>query len=190
MRQIQRDLHQQLRAESIATRERLAALLRPLNPAQLNEHPEPEGWSVGQVIEHVLVADELSRAPIPELLRKTRPDAGAPAREWKSSLLGGLIADALLKPKPARAPKRFRPGPTPRNGAVEALLTTELTFVQALDDAASYDWCAIRVPSGALPRWAPKLNLGDGLRIHVVHLTRHTRQIERLVGKLMGVGAR
>jgi hypothetical protein len=190
MRLIQRDLHQQLRAESIATRERLTALLRPLNPAHLNEHPEPKGWSIGQVIEHVLVADELSRAPVAELLRQARPDAGAPAREWKSSLLGGFIADALLNPKPARAAKVFQPGPTPRNGVVEALLANELRFLQALDDAASYDWRALRVRAAALPRWAPKLNLGDGFRIHVVHLTRHTGQIERLAGKLTGGGAR
>ena len=28
------------------------------------------------------------------------------------------------------------------------------------------------------------MNLGDGFRIHVVHLTRHTQQIERLVVNL------
>lgn len=38
---IQRDLHAQLRAEAIELRERLAGLVRPLNDAQLNEHPEP-----------------------------------------------------------------------------------------------------------------------------------------------------
>jgi hypothetical protein len=184
MRLPQRDLHQQLRAESISTRERLTALLRPLDPAQLNEHPEPDGWSVGQVLEHVLVADELSRAPVAALLRGSPRDAGAAAREWKSSFIGGLIAESLIKPKPLRGPKIFRPGPTPRNGVVEALLANELEFVQTMDDAASYDWRALRVPSAALPRWAPKLNLGDGFRIHVVHLTRHTRQVERLAGKL------
>jgi hypothetical protein len=28
------------------------------------------------------------------------------------------------------------------------------------------------------------MNLGDGFRIHVVHVTRHSRQIERLAGML------
>jgi hypothetical protein len=189
MRLLQRDLHQQLRAESIATRERLAAALRPLDPSQLNEHPEPEGWSVGQVLEHVLVADGLSRAPVAALLRGASRDAGAPAREWKSSFLGGMIAESLIKPKPLRGPKIFRPGPTPRNGVVEALLANELEFVQAMDDAASYDWRALRIASAALPRWAPKLNLGDGFRIHVVHLTRHARQVDRLVAKLAAARA-
>jgi hypothetical protein len=190
MRLIQRDLHQQLRAEAIATRERLVPLLRRLDASQINEHPEPQGWSVGQVIEHLLLADDLSRVRMTELLRSARPDAGAPAREWKSTILGGLVANALINPKPARGPKIFRPGPTPRNGVVETLLAGELEFVQAMDDAASYDWRALRVRSPAFPRWAPKFNLGDAFRVHVVHLTRHTKQIERVAGKLTASAAR
>lgn len=110
----QKDLYQQLRAEAIATRERIAGLVQPLDPSKLNEHPEPEGWSVAQVLEHLCVAD----------------------------------------------------------GRYEAM-----------DDAASCGWKAIRI-SPALPSWAPKMNLGDGFRIHIVHLTRHSHQIERLVAKL------
>lgn len=184
MRLIQRDLHGQLRAESIATRERLAAMVRPLDQAKVTEHPEPEGWSVGQVLEHLCVADELFDPLMETLLRNARQDAGAPAREWKSSFIGGRIAEALLAPKRLKGPKVFRPGPTPRNGIAEALLARELRFVKAMDDAASFDWKALRVRSPALPKWAPKMNLGDGFRIHVVHVTRHSRQVERLVGKL------
>ena len=184
MRLLQQDLHQQLRAESITTRERLAAMVRPLDAAKLNEHPEPEGWSVGQVLEHLCRADELYDEPFAALMRKARPDSGAPAREWKSSFIGGMIAGALLKPKRLKGPKVFRPGPTPRNGVVETLLARELKFVQAMDGAASFDWRALRIGSPALPSWAPKMNLGDGFRIHVVHVTRHLRQIERLIGKL------
>lgn len=184
MRMVQRELHQQLRAESVATREKIASLLRPLNPSQLNEHPEPSGWSVGQVLEHLCIADEVNDERFAALLRNSRQDAGAPAREWKSSLLGGLIAGSLLKPKALPAPKAFRPGPTPRNGVVEALLGREMTFVKAMDDTASFDWRALRIASPALPSWAPTMNLGDGFRIHVVHVTRHARQLERLAGML------
>ena len=184
MRLPQRDLHKQLRAESIETRERIAGLIRPLDSAQVNEHPEPTGWSVGQVLEHLCVADELFDAPYEALLRNARPDAGAPAREWKPSFIGGLIAKSLLASKPLKGPKVFRPGPTPRNGVVETLLAREQRFVQAMDDASSFDWVALRIRSPALPSWAPKMNLGDGFRIHVVHVTRHSRQIARLVGQL------
>lgn len=184
MRLIQRDLHQQLRAESIATRERIATMIRPLDAAKLNEHPETEGWSVGQVLEHLCRADELYDAPFAKMMRDARPDAGAPTREWKSSFIGGLIAGSLLGAKRLKGPKVFRPGPTPRNGIVEDLLGRELKFVKALDDTSSFDWRALRIGSPALPSWAPKMNLGDGFRIHVVHVTRHSKQIERLIGQL------
>jgi hypothetical protein len=180
----QRDLHQQLRAEVIATREQIAALVRPLNPAKINEHPEPEGWSVGQVLEHLCISDELAEPRVTALLRGARQDAGAPAREWKPSFLGKMIAGSLLKPKPLKGPKVFRPGPTPRNGVGEALLARELNFVKVMDDAATYDWRALRMHTPALPSWVPTINLGDGFRIHVVHLTRHSKQIDRLVAKL------
>ncbi|HEY5060082.1 MAG TPA: DinB family protein [Gemmatimonadaceae bacterium] len=184
MRLPQRDLHQQLRAEVIATREKIAVLVRPLNTAKINEHPEREGWSVGQVLEHLCISDELAEPRVTALLRVARQDAGAPAREWKPSFLGKMIAGSLLKPKPLKGPKVFRPGPTPRNGVGEALLARELNFVKVMDDAATYDWRALRMHTPALPSWAPSINLGDGFRIHVVHLTRHSKQIERLVAKL------
>lgn len=184
MRIPQRELHQQLRAEAISTRERIATLLRPLDPARINEHPEPNGWSIGQVCEHLIVADARYEQPFAELLRRSRPDAGAAAREWKPSFLGGMIAGSLLKPRKLKHPKVFEPGPTPRNGVVEALLAHETKFVQVMDDAAAYDWRALRIGSPALPSWAPKMNVGDGFRIHIVHLTRHSHQVERLVGLL------
>ncbi len=181
---LQRDLHAALRAEAIELRERLAGLVRPLNAAQLNEHPEPKGWSVAEVVEHLLVADERSSAPAMEVMRTARPDAGAPARAWKPSFLGGLIASSLEKPRKLSAPKVFLPGATARSAAVEALLARESAFVASMDNAASLDWRALRVRSGALPRWAPPMNLGDGFRIHVVHVRRHAGQIERVISKL------
>ncbi len=136
------------------------------------------------MLEHLCKADELYDAPYAAVLRVARQDAGAPAREWKSSFIGGMIASSLLKPKPLNAPKVFVPGPTPRSGVVETLLARELRFVDAMDAAASFDWPALRIGSPALPSWAPKMNLGDGFRIHVVHVTRHSRQVERLVAQL------
>src|SRR6476660_4255310 len=181
---IQRDLHEQLRAESAETRERLATLLRPLDAAKLNEHPEPKGWSIGEVLEHLLISDELYDAPMAKLLADSRPDAGAALREWKPSFLGKWIAESLIAPKKLKAPPAFKVRSAPRNGVVEAFLARELQFVQLMDDAVRFDWNALRIHSPALPRFTPKLNLGDAFRIHVVHVTRHAKQVERLAGKV------
>ena len=184
MRLKQRDLYQQLRSEAIETRGRIASMVRPLDPARLNEHPEPNGWSVGQVLEHLCVADGRYEDPLAHLLANAPKDKGAMDREWNSSFIGGMIAESLLKPRKLKHPKVFEPGPTPRNGVVEALIAKEMNFVATMDEAQQCDWRALRISSPALPSWAPKMNLGDGFRIHIVHLTRHSLQIERLIGKL------
>jgi hypothetical protein len=181
---LQRDLHQQLRAESVATRERIAAMVRPLDSSKLNEHPEPKGWSIAEVLEHLCIAEELYERSFPALLLRSRPDAGAALREWKPSFVGKLIANALLGETTRKAPKVFRPRGSPRAGVVEDFLARQMRFVQEMDDAVRYDWQALRIRSPALPAWAPKMNLGDRFRINVVHVTRHAKQIERLVGKV------
>lgn len=180
----QRDLHQQLRAQSLATRQRLADLVRPLDGSQLNEHPEPNSWSVGQVLEHLCVSDEQYDSAFAAVMRTARPDAGASAREWRPSFLGKLIAGMLDKPRAMKSPKLFQPGATVRNGVIDKLLSRESAFIQAMDGAASLDWRAVRIGSPALPSWAPTMNLGDAFRIHVLHVGRHTRQIERAIVKL------
>ena len=184
MQMIQRDLHAKLRTDAVELREQLAGLLRPLNDAQLAEHPEPGGWSVGEVIEHLIVSDERSAAPAIKAMKSARPDANAPLRTWKSSFLGGMIASSLENPKKLKSPKVFLPTKAARGGVVEQLLAREAEFVRVLDNAASLDWRAIRVRSGALPPFAPTMNLGDAFRIHVVHVRRHAGQIARLVSQL------
>ena len=181
----QRDLHTQLREQSEATRDHLTTVLRPLNSAQLNEHPEPKGWSVAEVIEHLCVTQESYEDQFNATLRAARPDAGAPAREWRPTFLGKLIAGSLEKPRPMKAPKVFQPSPTPRNGAPAALLAMETAFLKSLEDAASLDWNKVRMGTPVFPSWMPRLmNLGDAFKIHVVHVSRHARQISRLAGKL------
>ena len=181
---LQRDLHQQLRTESLATRQRLMDLVRPLDAAQLTEHPEPKGWSVAEVLEHLCVTHEVTSAAGSAAGQSARPDAGAPAREWRPSFLGKLIAGAMASPRKTKAPKAFRIGPTPRAAVLEKLHDYEVAFLQSMDDAASLDWRATKVALTALPFFAPRINFGDGFRIHVVHATRHTNQIERVISKL------
>ena len=181
----QRDLHTQLREQSEATRHQLTTILRPLNSAQLNEHPEAKGWSVAEVIEHLCMAEESYADRFKVIVRAARPDAGAPARVWHPTFLGKLIAGALENPKAQKAPKIFQPSNTPRNGAAEALLSMEHAFIKSLDDAASLDWNKVKIGSPVFPNWMPKLmNLGDVFRIHVLHVSRHALQIARLASKL------
>lgn len=184
MRIIQHKLYEQLRTEGQETRERITSIIKPLDAAKLNEHPEPNGWSVGQVLEHLCVVDELYEDSLKHILATAPKDPTAQLREWKSSFIGGMIAESMLKPKPLKRPGKFEPGSTPREGVVDVHLSRERDFLAAMDESTSFDWRALRVKSPALPSWAPSMNLGDGFRIHIVHLTRHSHQIERVASKL------
>lgn len=180
----QRELHEELRTQHVAIRKRIADLVRPIDAARLAQRTEPNGWSAAEVLEHLIISDQLYEAPLADLMRGARPDAGAPAREWKPSILGKFLAGALSRPMRIPAPKKFQPGPSPRNGVTDAFLARESAAAQLMDDAASLDWRALRIGSPALPAWGPKMNLGDVFAIKVVHLTRHATQIERVLSKL------
>jgi hypothetical protein len=177
----QHELHESLKSEALANRRRVAELARPLDPERLVRRPTPPGWSVGEVLEHLCIADELYHKPLTMLVATARPDAGAPAREWKPSFFGKLIAGALARPRRMKAPGRFKPGASPRNGVVEDFLTRDSRLIAMMDDAASLDWRALRMASPALPVPIIRLNLGDVFNIHVVHVRRHLRQMERVV---------
>jgi hypothetical protein len=185
MRLRQRELHDQLKSEALANHKRVADLARRLDPERLVRRPTPPGWSVGEVLEHLCVADELYRKPLTALINGARPDAGAPAREWRPSFFGKLLAGALERPAKMKAPGRFKPGQTPRNGVVEDFLARDTHVLTMMDDAASLDWRKLRMPTPALPVPIIWLNLGDVFRIHVVHVRRHLGQMERVV-KQMG----
>lgn len=181
---LQKELHDKCKADIESVRERLIRTVRPLSGAQLNERPEPNGWSVGEVLEHLCVSDELYIPKMTALIAGARRDAGAANREWKPSFLGRMIAGALEKPRKVRAMKVFQPGASPRNGVLESFLAIQLSVLRAMDDASGVDWRSLRLGSAALPSWAPTMNLGDAFRIHAVHSVRHAGQIERVAGAL------
>jgi hypothetical protein len=110
-------------------------------------------------------------------------DAAAAGREWAPSLIGGGIANSLQNPKPLTAAKRARPG-TPRGGVAEAFLESDARFADRLEDARRLDWNRIRFRPPVMPWFPLRMNLGDALRIHGVHVERHAGQIERTLAAL------
>ena len=178
---LQRDLQQALHGRTHALRDRIAGITRSLDAEQLRRRPRDGGWSVGHVLEHLCVTSELYEPPLRALLRGARPDAAAPLREWKSTLIGGFMARSFERPTRLPSPKSMAPAATPRGGVVEALLAHLDAQRRLIADASSHDWRRLRMASPAVPLPLKLFNLGDVFTILVVHAERHARQIERVV---------
>jgi uncharacterized membrane protein len=181
---LQRDLQQTLRTRTLATRDEVARIARPLDPERLHRRPPDSGWSVGQVLEHLCVSAEIYEAPLQALLRTARVDAAAPLREWKPTAFGRMLVGSLAAPRKLSTPKSMTPSLTPRAAVLEAFLGMHAALVTRIDHAATFDWRALRLSSPAVPRLLrplARLNLGDVFNVFVVHAERHARQIERVV---------
>jgi hypothetical protein len=179
---LQRDLQNEIQARTLALRDRVATLTRPLDPEQLVRRPADGGWSVGHVLEHLCVTSELYEPPIRALLRENRPDAAAALREWTPTLIGRLMVRRFEHPKRMSSPGRMTPALTPRGGVVERLLG-HLDLLQSLvADATGFDWRRLRVRSPVVPLL--RFNLGDAFLILVVHAERHAGQMERVANEL------
>ena len=179
----QRDLHARLGTEIRDNDARVAAAARTLDPERLARKPQPGAWSVGETLEHLLLMDELFLPVVMDKVRDARPDAAAPAREWRPSFIGKMIVSSLENPKPQVSPKIGRPG-TPRAGVVEKFLSQTTRYLATMDEAQSLDWRALRFAPPLAP-WLPlRFNIGDAFWLHAVHVRRHIGQMDRIVGAL------
>jgi hypothetical protein len=184
---LQRDLQQTLRTRARATHDEVARIARPLDPEQLIRRPPDQGWSVGQVLEHLCVSAEIYEGPLQAVLREARVDAAAPLREWAPTAFGRMLVGSLAAPRKLRTPKAMAPRLHPRAGVLEAFLAMHSALVTRIDHAATFDWRAVRLSSPAVPRILQplaRLNLGDAFNVFVVHAERHALQIARVVATL------
>jgi hypothetical protein len=181
---LQRDLQHALHARTLALRERVASLARPLDPEQLVRRPPDGGWSVGHVLEHLCVTAELYEPAIRGRMRDARPDAAAPLRAWTPTLLGKVTVYTFERPLKLKTPRTMVPAASPRGGVVEQFLAHVDTQTRLIEDTAALDWRRLRMASPAVPVPLKLFNLGDVFSILVVHAERHARQMERVVATL------
>jgi hypothetical protein len=143
--------------------------------------PPAGGWSVAQVLEHMVIANTLYLDEMRDMVR----DAGkstAPARSWKPSLMGNLLIRTLVPTATRKLPTagKLEPGPAPEPDVIPRFLGTMRDTADLLWRAKGIDMRKPRMtsPVSSLVR---RLNLGDGFVIIVAHSQRHMGQIERVI---------
>ncbi len=155
---------------------RLKAAIDGLSDEQFNQKQADGWWSIGQIIEHLTIANAPYMNEM-ESIAKSAPKAGG-TDEIKHSFFGKFLLGAMDKPN-TPAPKSMIPheGPTPR-GIVDDWLKQygKLVKIAAMYDGVNLTEAKVRNPFFKLA----KMNIGDMFEIILAHTERHVKQIEGL----------
>ncbi|MDQ3811385.1 MAG: DinB family protein [Chloroflexota bacterium] len=159
--------------------ERITSLTAGLDDRQLNWQPPDGGWSIGQVFEHLVVANDSYLDRIWPLVREDNaPRHTSVQAEWRPTLMGRMLVGSFRSPRKLPAPRIYRPSAQPRARVVAEFRQRQHELRELLHAAADLNWRRIRTTSPVTP--LIRLNLGDCFTIVVVHAQRHLGQIERL----------
>jgi hypothetical protein len=142
---------------------------------QLGWRPPDGGWSIAQVIEHLIISDSLYLPELREVIANGKPGTA----EWKPTMTGGFIIRALQPTSTRRtpAPRVFRPA-EPRADVVDACIRVKEELAGLMESAKGVDLLRNKLhsPVSKLIR----INLGDAFMILTVHTQRHLQQIARV----------
>jgi hypothetical protein len=156
-------------------RRRTGVVIATLRPELFLRIPPGGGWSVGEVFEHMCVANASYTLPIERAIAKALTRSGAPRAHRHT--LGGSFLIRALGPGNRRlpSPKPYRPL-EPRDGVVGAFLASLDTCESLMHEADGHD-LRVMLASPVMPLL--RMNLGEAFEVGVVHSERHLVQIER-----------
>lgn len=140
-------------------------------------HPAEKAWSVAQVFEHLCATNESYIVAMGSVIdRRGGASAGINA-SWKSTFVGRLLINAMVSPRKLPAPKKWQPGPTPRENVIATFLQQQHAIEALIERSLRGEWQRMKVasPVSSLIR----MNLGDAFTLLVRHEERHFAQIDR-----------
>ena len=151
-----------------------------LDASALEWHPPAGGWSIGQVFEHLCVANDDYLAILRQRLPVTPPvtPGARTGSRWKPSLAGRFLVASFESSRKLPAPKMWHPAPAPRPNVIGEFLGRQRELVQLIERSMGFDWMRVRLGSPVSP--LIRMNVGDAFTILVTHAERHFRQIDRI----------
>ena len=155
-----------------------------IGPDALTRRPANGGWSIAEVLEHLIVSADSYLEPLRTILQRKDETRAQADGTWKPSLMGGLLAQSLRNPRKLPAPKSYKPGASPRPRVLDEFLRRQEDVGRFIAETGAMDWRGVRMRSPVMPLL--RMNLGDALTILVVHAERHAGQIERVKANTLG----
>jgi hypothetical protein len=158
---------------------RAVKLAKPLTAVQLNWRPSPAEWSIGQCLDHLLVANRVYLPPISEALQH------APRRtvdEITPGWFGRWFIRSFIAPSPAskkaKAPGKITPVSEVDAAILDRFLASNEETRRLIETAAAFDVNRVRFKN---PFVGPiRFTVGTGLEIIAKHQDRHLLQAERV----------
>jgi hypothetical protein len=167
-----------LLAANRAVIDRIRGAASGLAPDALSRRPPAAGWSIAEVLEHLIISADSYLKPLRTLAKQ---EGNRPAKSdamWKPSLMGGLLAQSLRNPRKMPTAKAYKPPPSPRPRVLDEFVQRQEQVGRLIAASSTMDWQRVRMSSPVIP--ILRMNFGDALTILVVHAERHAAQIERV----------
>ncbi len=158
---------------------RAVALAKPLTTVQLNWRPSAAEWSVGQCLDHLLVANRVYLPPIAAALQH------APRRtvsDITPGWFGRWFIRTYIAPSPAskkaRAPGKITPVSEVDATILDRFLASNEEARRLVERAGEVDVNHARFKNPFVPML--RFTIGTGLEIIAKHQDRHLLQAERV----------
>jgi DinB superfamily len=158
---------------------RAHALADNLTIEQLNWRPSPDGWSIGQCLEHLLVFNRLYMAAISRALDAELP---SPVREVEAGRISAWFMRTYVEPgshtRRVRSPQKIKPGERINPSVLNDFLRSNQEAKNLVRRAGAYDVNRIRYKNPLVP--LVRFTIGVGLELTWKHQFRHVMQAERV----------
>lgn len=169
-------------ADSRSATTRWLALVEPLSSEQANWRPDPDRWSIAQVLDHLAA----TTGPLAPALLEAGVKARAAGRVSDGPFRYGPLSRWFLRSlapagaRPLPAPKLYRPSASALDLAetTRRFLEAQRAFESAAESAEGLDLARVRVASPALRLF--RLPLGVWCLSTAAHTLRHLAQAERV----------
>ena len=162
-----------------AADQRASDLARALTPDQLNWKPTGDSWSVGQCLDHLLVANDVYLPAIADALEHQRP---SPVPDITPGWFGRWFIRNFIEPSPsgskARAPRKIVPAPHVDPSVLDRFLRSNEAARDLVRRAGPFDVNRIRFRNPFVPLF--RFTVGTGFEILSRHQSRHLLQAERV----------
>jgi hypothetical protein len=155
-----------------------AELVNGLTSEELNWHPAPGAWSIGQCLEHLCIANEVY---LPSISSSLVGKPVSATQDIKPGWLARWFISSYIEPSPqskrAGAPKKIVPGARVEPSVLDRFLRSNQAARELVRHAGSYDVNRIRFRNPFIP--VIRFTVGTGLEIVARHQRRHLLQAQR-----------